>query len=211
VKQLLLATALIAVPVAGFTAFTLLTAQAGVQSAGLGDLSPMKTIIADVQTIAATGDMKAAATRITDFETAWDDAAAAMRPLDPTAWGSVDQAADDALSALRTSAPTADTVTATLAALSGALANPAGGAAVAATAGAPVMVSGITISDASGRALPCEVMLKSLATALGTAKLADADKATAVGFQTKALERCNADDDQHADEFSAQGLAIATK
>ena len=210
-KQLLLATALIAVPVAAFTGFNLFTAQATVQSAGLGDLSPMRTVIADVQTIAASGDFTAAEKRITDFETAWDDAAAAMRPLDPGAWGNVDQAADDALSALRDPAPAADTVTTTLAALSGALTDPSGGTAGPAVAGAPVMVSGIAISDASGRALPCEVMLKSLGEALGTAKLSDADKASAIGFQTKALERCNADDDQRADEFSAQGLAIATK
>ena len=32
----------------------------------------------------------------------------------------------------------------------------------------------------------------------------------ATDFVTKALERCNADDDTHADEFSAQGLALAT-
>ena len=210
-KQLLLAAALIVVPVSAFTGFIRYTAQASVASAGLGDLSPLRMIITDVQAIAATGDFKAAELRITDFESAWDVAAAAMRPLDPAAWGTLDQAADDALSALRSQAPNAEGVTTTLAALSGALTDPSGNASGSAVAGAPVVVSGITISDASGRALPCEVMLKSLSEALVTARLSDADKASAADFQKRALERCNADDDLHADEFSAQGLAIAAK
>ena len=82
-KQLLLATALIAVPVAAFTMFqvflTPAPAQAQAQVASLGDMSPFKTIITDVQSIAATGDFTAAEARITDFETAWDDAAGTMR------------------------------------------------------------------------------------------------------------------------------------
>ena len=89
-KQILLAVALIAVPVIGFTGFTMYNAQASATAASLGDLSPMKTIITDVQKIAATGDFAAAEKRITDFETAWDDSASAMRALDPNAWGNVD-------------------------------------------------------------------------------------------------------------------------
>jgi hypothetical protein len=54
-------------------------------------------------------------------------------------------------------------------------------------------------------------MLKLLGAALDGGKIPDANKAAATDFQAKATERCNADDDAHADEFSAQGLALAGK
>jgi hypothetical protein len=94
-KQILLATALILAPVGAFTAFEMTFVGAAQADASLGDLSPMKAIIADVQKIVATGDMAAAAARITDFETAWDDAEAGMRPLNPDAWSKIDDAADN--------------------------------------------------------------------------------------------------------------------
>jgi len=65
-------------------------ALAAVDPAPLGDLSALSAIVADTQKIAATGDLKAAEHRITDLETAWDDAEATMRPEDPTAWSNVD-------------------------------------------------------------------------------------------------------------------------
>jgi hypothetical protein len=209
-KQLLLATALIAVPVAAFAAFHLYTAQASVQVASLGDLSPMTTIVADVQVIAATGDFVAAEARITDFETAWDDAQPTMRPLNTTAWGNVDTAADAALDALRAGTPVAGDVTGTLAVLIAALGDPmASGGTPAAVA--PSTVSGVAVTDGNGRALPCEDMLTQVSAALGTATLSDTDKAAVTDFQTRALERCNADDDQRADGFSAQALALLVK
>ena len=213
-KQLLLATALVVVPVGAFTAFNLyasgpsVAASAATLATGLGDMSAFSSIVVDVQTIAATGDLAAAKVRIKDFETAWDDQASALRALDGNAWGTIDDAADAVLGALRAGTPDAAAVNTTLAALQATLTSP-----VAATS-APVaatLVSGITVTDANGRALPCEVMLKSVADGLTTAKLSDADRTTAVGFQTKALERCNADDDQRADEFSAQALALVSK
>jgi hypothetical protein len=216
-KQILLATALIALPVAGFSAFQMyLAAPAAVAATTpaatdpLGDLSAMKKIISDVETIAATGDFVAAEKRITDFETAWDDAASNLRAMDSNAWGNVDQAADDALGALRASQPVAADVTATLAALATSLDNPgnAGNAAGTAPAGGVTMVSGIAVTDAAGRALPCEVMLKAVADGLATTAIAAADKVAAIDFQTKGLERCNADDDARADGFSAQALAL---
>jgi len=160
-----------------------------------------------VETIAATGDFVAAEKRITDFETAWDDAASNLRAMDSNAWGNVDQAADDALGALRASQPVAADVTATLAALATSLDNP-GSAAGTAPAGGVTMVSGIAVTDAAGRALPCEVMLKAVADGLATTAIAAADKVAAIDFQTKGLERCNADDDARADGFSAQALAL---
>lgn len=69
-------------------------------------------------------------------------------------------------------------------------------------------VSGIAVTDDAGRALPCEVMLTALSDGMTTATLSDADMAAVTGFQTKALERCNADDDARADGFSAQALVI---
>jgi hypothetical protein len=69
----------------------------------------------------AKGDFAAAKTRITDFETAWDDKASALRALDPTTWGSVDGAADAALDAVRADAPDAALAAATLTALQAAL------------------------------------------------------------------------------------------
>ncbi len=125
-KQILLAIALILAPVGAFTAFEITFVGSAQADASLGDLSPMKAIIADVQKIVATGDLAAAATRITDFETAWDDAEAGMRPLNPDAWTKIDDASDAALKSLRKGKPTADVVNPALAALMGALDNPTG-------------------------------------------------------------------------------------
>ena len=120
-KQILLATALILAPVGAFTAFQVTFVGAAQAGAALGDLSPMITIVADVQKIAATGDFAAASTRITDWETAWDDAEAGMRPLNPDAWGKIDEASDAALKSLRRGTPSADVVSLALAALLAAL------------------------------------------------------------------------------------------
>lgn len=54
-------------------------------------------------------------------------------------------------------------------------------------------------------------MLTTLRSAMTTVKTPDADRASAESYQAKALERCNADDDQHADEFAAQALAALTR
>ena len=212
-KQLLLATALIVFPVGAFTAFNVYAtgpsvAAASTAAAGLGDMSAFSGIVTDVQTIAATGDLAAAKARIKDFETAWDDQAATLRALDGNAWGTIDDAADAALGALRAGTPDATAVDTALAALQATLTSPviANAAPVAA-----VLVSGDAVTDANGRALPCEVMLESVSDGLAAPKLSDADRVAATGFQTKALERCNADDDQRADGFSAQALALLSK
>lgn len=209
-KQILLATVLIALPVAAFTAFNILTPQAGVAAAssqGLGDMAAFSAIVTDVQAIAAKGDLAAAKTRIKDFETAWDEQATALRAKDGNAWGSIDDAADAAYAALRAGTPDAVQVASTLTALQVALTSPT----QAAAAGSVTLVSGIAVTDANGRALPCEQMLTSLRDGLGAAKLSSADLAAAAALQTKATERCNADDDQHADDFSAQALALVSK
>lgn len=213
-KQILLASTLIAVPVAlFFTAIAYLgphsaaAVVAAKTSQSLGDLTELKAIVTDVDKIANTGDMVAAEKRITDFETAWDDAQPKLQALNGEAWGVVDGAADKVLRALRAVTPDAASVAETLTALSATLDNPNGGAT---SEGGELKVSGIVVSDANGHALPCEVMIKSLKEAIAANKIAQAKIVNANDFMTKALERCNADDDVHADEFSAQGLALAT-
>lgn len=76
-RQLLLASTLIALPVAGFAACELLLpgappATAGATTATLGDLSAYGMIVADTQALVKRGDLAAAERRVTDFETRWD-------------------------------------------------------------------------------------------------------------------------------------------
>ena len=103
-RQTFLAIVLIAIPVALFSGFELYASgSAHAAASGLGDLSTFKTIIADVEALVGKGDMPGAAKRITDFESAWDQAETAIRPLNQSEWGNIDQASDGALSAVRSS------------------------------------------------------------------------------------------------------------
>ena len=201
-RQILLAVALIAAPVAVFSAWEVWVAplpQLASAPNDLADMTPFKTIVTDVQASAAKGDLADAATRITDLETAWDDGEDKLRPLDEAQWGGLDGKIDAALKALRATPPQAATVTETLAALQTALDDP--GAAVG--TGGVQMVSGIAVTDAGGHPISCEVMLTELAN-----QLALKPNTEAASLQAKATERCNADDDAHADAFSAQALAL---
>ena len=212
-RHLLLSVALIAFPVGVFAAgYSLLApstphvaAVAPAPSPSLGDMTPYETIVTDVQTIAATGDLTGAEKRITDLETAWDDAQPILRPVNPIDWGNVDGAIDDALTALRAKTPDAAAANTTLASLQSALADPSmGGGAT----GSVTTVAGVTTTDANGRALPCEVMLDTFRTTLAGATLTDAKRASLDTLQAKGTERCNADDDARADDFFAQGIAL---
>jgi len=207
-RQLLLATALIAVPITGFTFVEMTlnppTPTLTAAAAPLGDLTAFETIAADIRTVAATGDFKAAEARATDLETAWDAAQPTLRPMDTAAWGAVDGAADEVFTALRSAAPDAAEVDAALTALDAALRDP-----VPQTgSGGPVLVAGITVTDDTGRALPCEVMLGTLRDGLAATPPTAAVAAQVADLQAKALERCNADDDRNADAFTAQALAL---
>jgi hypothetical protein len=124
-KQIILAIILIAFPVALFSGYEAYSSQ-GMQAspAGLGDLSPFKTIVSDVQGLADRGDMPGAAKRITDFESAWDQAETAIRPLNQEQWGNIDGAADTALRTVRAASPAPDKVKLALAALMAALNDP---------------------------------------------------------------------------------------
>ncbi len=123
-RQIFLAIALIAAPVAAFTGFELHASTTPAKTSGLGDLSSFKTIIADVQTLASRGDLTGASKRITDYETAWDQAETAIRPLNQNDWNNIDAASDATLKALRQSNPSADKVNITLATLMMVLNNP---------------------------------------------------------------------------------------
>lgn len=110
-KQILLAIALIALPVAMFSGYEVYsTSNAQAAQSGLGDLSSFKTIIADVQALVAKGDMAGAAKRMTDWESAWDQAETAVRPMNQAQWGNIDQASDGALHAVREAKPAPDKV-----------------------------------------------------------------------------------------------------
>jgi hypothetical protein len=209
VRQSVLAVGLIAVPVTGFfliwPKFAPPAAMASAaQAPGLGDLSALSTIVADVRKAADAGDLAAAATRITDLETAWDVAEPTLRPLNPEAWGRVDAATDDALTAMRANAPDPTEVKDKLTVLADTLAHPVGAGGGTA---AVQLVEGIAVTDTNGHPIPCEALLNEVAAALAGAKAPTA----VADLRDKATERCNADDDAHADAFSAQALAQLKK
>lgn len=192
--QLAFAACLIATPIAT-TAHFVVPATAAATASALGDLSAMRTIVADAQALVAAKDAAAAKARITEFQTTWDQAANDLRGKDSSKWDAVDLAADAALDAVRNDAPTAD---ATLTALLAQLDNPG-------AADAP----GVATTDTSGKPVPCEDMLAQYRTVEPkTASLPDADKAKVAELEAKGLERCNADDDKRADDFFAQAIQL---
>ncbi|MAC78205.1 MAG: hypothetical protein CML66_09090 [Rhodobacteraceae bacterium] len=201
-RNLLLSAALIAVPATGFALAEIYMSPPVSHEAaatGLGDLSAYSDIVRDTRNIAARGDLVAAERRIADLETLWDDSESTLRAADRAAWTSVDDAADAAFAALRGHTPDPVKVEATLVNLQDILAHP-----VAATANGPLRyVEGIAVTDDTGHALPCEDLVGQLRTELGAA----APSAAVADLQSKALERCNADDDARADAFAAQALA----
>jgi hypothetical protein len=85
---------------AGKTAVSASTA-----AGSLGDLSSFQTITVDTARLVDAGDLKAAKARITDLETAWDQAEETLQPKSPADWTSVDKSIDRALSQLRSGKP----------------------------------------------------------------------------------------------------------
>jgi hypothetical protein len=204
-RNFLLSALLIAIPAGGFALTAKLLLPDGAPPApaqaprGLGDLSAYQAIVGDTRSIVATGDLAGAERRITDLESLWDVNAASLRQADAKAWAAVDAAADQAFAALRAKTPDPVEVSAALANLGSMLASP-----VISAADQPLhSVAGIPVTDTTGRALPCEDLLGQLRGALAgktpTAEVAD--------LQSKAVERCNADDDARADAFAAQALS----
>ena len=202
-RNLILSTALIAVPALGFGLIEMklstpaaATTEASVAS--LGALSAYAAIVSDVQAIAAKGDLVAAEKRATDLEALWDQNAAALQAKDGAAWGVIDSACDTLFHALRASSPDAAAVDQ---AATGLIAALQGTAQV--TGGGVQYVKGIAVTDVNGHNLPCETLTKALAAALATKTTPDA-----VALRAKSLERCNADDDAHSNAFAAEALAL---
>lgn len=75
-----------------------------------------------------------------------------------------------------------------------------------AAAGAPFSVS--TVRAAT---VPCEDMLKDMRAAKAAASLSEADMARVNDLETKAVERCNADDDARSDGFLTDAMKIMGK
>jgi uncharacterized membrane-anchored protein len=71
------------------------------------DLAEFKTITQDTLDLVNAGDLAGAKARITDLESAWDDAEATLRPKDSEGWTAIDDAIDAALRAVRSSSPDA--------------------------------------------------------------------------------------------------------
>jgi hypothetical protein len=202
VRQFLLATALVAAAVGAFFGGRVFLLPGRTEA--LGDMTAFSAIATDVQGIAEAGDLAAAATRITDLETAWDDADATLRPKNPEAWGVVDGATDDALHALRAGTPDAAEVAATLVALQAALADPSQGDT---SPGEVVMIGAVAVTDANGHPLPCETMLTAVKDRQAAGTPTPEASTKVAEPVAKATERCNADDDKTSDSFSALALA----
>lgn len=77
-------------------------------------------------------------------------------------------------------------------------------------AAALVMLGAVT-STAHAANVPCEEMLKDMRAAKATATLSEADAKTVEDLETKAVERCNADDDARSDKFLTEAMAIMGK
>ena len=198
-KRLLLAFALATMPIAASPVFTL-PAAAATTLTELGDLSALRAIVSDTLTLTTAGDLGRAAARITDFESAWDADASRLRSLASDKWSVIDDASDAAIASLRSANPVPAEATAALTALVEVLDNPSA---------TPTKVGRVTaITDANGRALPCEDLLADVRATAAVSPASDADKPKFEELQAKGIERCNADDDKRADEFFAQALAL---
>jgi uncharacterized membrane-anchored protein len=67
----------------------------------LGDLSAFRKIAEDMLRLVRSGDMAGAKSRADDLETAWDNAQARLRTMNPEKWTLMDNAIDDVLTKVR--------------------------------------------------------------------------------------------------------------
>lgn len=142
-RQFILAAMLVAVPVALF--FGVLRLQSSAPP--LMDVSAFSTIVNDVQSITAKGDLAGA--RITDLETAWDYTPPTLQPMNPDVCGTVYTAIDGALKSLRAASPDVGVVNAALVNLETVLADPL----AAPKTGVVQAVEAIQITDGMGHYL----------------------------------------------------------
>ncbi|WP_320202020.1 hypothetical protein RMR16_023615 (plasmid) [Agrobacterium sp. rho-13.3] len=82
---------------------------------------------------------------------------------------------------------------------------------IAATILTAIIGAGVVSTYANAANVPCEEMLKDMRAAKTTAKLSDADMAKVNELETKAVERCNADDDVRSDQFLTDAMKIMGK
>ena len=90
-------------------------------NAPLGDLSVFSEITKDTLGLVAAGDLVAAKSRVGDLESAWDNAAARIKPVNPEKWSSLDDSIDNALRTLRAARQDAGACKSSLKALLGTL------------------------------------------------------------------------------------------
>ena len=76
---------------------------------------------------------------------------------------------------------------------------------------ASVVALAALATPATADEVPCENVLADLRAALQDAQPSDADAAKVKELEDKGIERCNADDDKHADEFFTQAMKILGK
>jgi surface antigen len=69
----------------------------------------------------------------------------------------------------------------------------------------------VVASHPANATVPCEEMLKSMRALKATAHLSVDDKQKADDLETKAVERCNADDDTRSDAFLTEAMKILGK
>ncbi|WP_010140523.1 hypothetical protein [Oceanicola sp. S124] len=79
-----------------------------------------------------------------------------------------------------------------------------------AASGPVAQVSGIAVTEAGGRPIACEGMPGELREGMTAGRVPTGAKAQVSDLQSKAVERCIADDDRRADTFSAHALALLT-
>lgn len=89
----------------------------GAAASPLGDMSEFIVITQDTLGKLTAGDQAGATTRITDLESAWDNAQATLRRRNPDEWTAVDDRIDTVLRELRSTSPNPATETAALEAL----------------------------------------------------------------------------------------------
>ena len=104
-------------PAAGTPTGAVNAARPTVPVSKLGDLAPFRVITQDTRNLLDRGDQSGATARITDLETAWDDAQARLNPRDPAAWTGIDNKIDTVLRELRSTNPDAASEKAALDAL----------------------------------------------------------------------------------------------
>lgn len=68
-------------------------------------ITEFRLIVLDTLTKVESGDQAAAKSRIADLETSWDDNEMTLRPMDESAWHTLDDQIDAALSAIRSPHP----------------------------------------------------------------------------------------------------------